>query len=277
MPAEGNIQQEGLAPERHVLGRPIVYRVGTWGIGYLPRAVSYWCVRRIAEVSWLLCKNARKNVCVNLRRVFPALPPRLISAKSLDTFRNYSMYLVDYGRFSSVDESTIGRAVREVSGMERVQAALKEGRGAIVLTAHLGNWELGAVYFARRGIKVNVVTFRDGIDRIDEIRERYRTEHNIKTIILGDSPFATVELLNALRRNELVAMLVDRPSAGLGGSIRVGFFGRPFDLAAGPFLLSRMTGAPILPAFLVRERGTYRSVVEAPIVVPEDGALEPHG
>ena len=69
---------------------------------------------------------------------------------------------------------------------------------------------------------MNVITFRDGIDEIDEIKERYRRLYNVNTIVVGEGPFASIEILNALGRNEIVAMLVDR---GAEDGVEVDFFG----------------------------------------------------
>src|SRR3990172_1849218 len=56
-------------PERHILGRPVIYQVGTWGIGYLPKRLSYWFARRIADISYLFYKKARLNVKNKLREL----------------------------------------------------------------------------------------------------------------------------------------------------------------------------------------------------------------
>jgi KDO2-lipid IV(A) lauroyltransferase len=141
----------------------------------------------------------------------------------------------------------------------------------VLLTGHLGNWELGAVFVGKHNIKINVVTFRDGIETIDDIRERYRKQHNVHTVILGDSPFATLELANALQRNEVVAMLVDRsrigPGNDTGNSIGVNFFGKTAHFPGGPFALARVTGASILPAFIVKDGNGYRVIVEKPVII----------
>ncbi|MBI5970693.1 MAG: lysophospholipid acyltransferase family protein [Deltaproteobacteria bacterium] len=255
-PQEGNPP----LPKRHVLGRPSVYRIGTWGIGYLPTWFSYWCVRRIAEASYLFGSTARKNVKDNLRRVFPNIAEKTVSKLALNTFRNYSEYLVDYGRFKTLGKERLFE-VLTCDGMEHIHAALARGNGVIVLTIHMGNWELGGMSAGKQGIKTNVVTAHEGMLEIDAIKERYRKRHNVNTLIIGDSPFSTIELLAALRRNEMIAMLVDRSGAsGKGGNITVGFFNRPFPFPKGPLILSRMTGAAIIPSFVVKEKGAYRSI-----------------
>ncbi len=263
--------EKPILPKRHVLGRPSVYRIGTWGIGYLPAWFSYWCVRRIAEASYLFGSAARENVKDNLKRVFPDMDDKDIARLALNTFRNYSEYLVDYGRFKTIDRERLFK-VLTCDGLEHLQGALAAGNGAIVVTVHIGNWELGGIFAAKLGIKTNVVTAHEGVLEIDAIKERYRKDHNVNTLIIGDSPFSTIELMSALKRNELIAMLVDRSGAsGMGGDITVDFFNRPFQFPKGPLILSRMTGAAIIPAFVVKVRGSYKTIIAPALFAPSEG------
>lgn len=267
------IAEEGNSPppKRHALGRPSVYRIGTWGIGYLPAWFSYWCVRRIAEASYLFGGAARENVKENLRRVFPDMDDKAVGRLALNTFRNYSEYLVDYGRFKTLDKESLFKALT-CDGMEHLRAALALGNGVIVLTVHIGNWELGGMFAGKQGIKTNVVTAHEGMLEIDAIKERYRKYHNVNTLIIGDSPFSTIDLLSALKRNELLAMLVDRSGAsGTGGDITVDFFNRPFPFPKGPLILSKMTGAAIIPGFVVKEKGSYRVIITPALFAPSEG------
>lgn len=267
-------QERKLKERKHVLAKPIVYQLGIWGIGYLPKEFSYWCAKRIADISYLFYKKARENVKKNLQRVFPDLSRKDTSILAISTFRNYSTYLVDYGRFKSIKKDSLFNTIIHIEEKENIEWALKRGKGIIILTAHLGNWELGGIFFGKQGIKINVLTFRDGIAGIDEIKERYRKQHNINTIILGDSPFAAIEVLNTLQRNEVVAMLVDRYDNSSGNSIEVDFFGRPLHFPGGPLLLAKMTGAVIIPAFVVKDREAYRAIIGKPIIVDKNDMLK---
>ncbi|MBI3755623.1 MAG: lysophospholipid acyltransferase family protein [Deltaproteobacteria bacterium] len=266
-------EKDGSEGERHILGKPIIYQLGIWGSGYLPKRLSYWFARRVADISYILYRKAKQNVKNNLRRVFPDLSDKDIAALTISTFRNYSTYLVDYGRFRSLKRDSLFEVMPNIEGTENIKNALKEGNGVIMLTAHLGNWELGAIFFGRQDIKINVVTFRDGIHRIDDIKGEYRKQHNINTVILGESPFAMVELLNALQRNEVVAMLVDRYEND-NRSMATEFFGKAYHFPSGPLVLAKKTGAALIPGFVVRDGETYRAIAEKPIFIENDGDLQ---
>ena len=138
------------------------------------------------------------------------------------------------------------------------------------MTGHIGNWELGALFFGRHGFKINVVTIPEGRERIDSIRGAYRMRQDIRTIVVDGSPFSSLEIVAALRRGEIVAMLVDRWEGTDG--VPAKFFGAERRFPRGPFVLSRATGAPIIPAFIVRDGSVYRGVVDPPFFMeePED-------
>ena len=112
-----------------------------------------------------------------------------------------------------------------------------------MLTVHLGNWELGAIFFGRQGLRMNVVASREGNAGIDELKQRYRRLHNINTVILGDSPFSIIELLQALKRNEAIAMLVDRHGQTSGHSINCNF-NTPFNFPPGRSYSQRQPARP---------------------------------
>jgi len=244
---------------RHVLGRPSAFNLGLRIMDYVPLWIAYGVSARGSELSYLFYREARSNIISNLRAVFPEAGHERISKLALNAFRNYSRYLVDYCRFQSLDRETLFKEIVHVDGMVNVDNALERGKGLILLTAHLGNWELGGIFFGRQDIKINVLTARDEMASIDEIKERYRREHNINTIVVGDHPFAGIEAVNALSNNEVVAMLVDRSD---GHGVEVPFFGRPTKFPLGPIHLARATGAPLMPAFVVSEKDGYRAVAE---------------
>jgi KDO2-lipid IV(A) lauroyltransferase len=84
----------------------------------------------------------------------------------------------------------------------------------------------------------------------------------------NDDPLQGMELLDALRRGDIVAVQGDRPRAG-GKSIDASLFGRPFPLPPGPAALARTADAPVLPVFVFREgRRRYRVVFRPPIRAP---------
>jgi KDO2-lipid IV(A) lauroyltransferase len=169
-----------------------------------------------------------------------------------------------------------GRAdglLREWRGLEHVEAARKRGNGVLLVTAHLGHWELGGLLLAGHGLPMTVVTLEEPTTELTRWRDAYRRRAGIHTIAVGPGhSFAFVEMLQALRRNEVVAMLVDRPYEGTGEAVR--FFGRPAEFSSGPALLHQHTGAAVVPAFVLRNgTGHYTAFADAALPLAADAGL----
>lgn len=202
----------------------------------------------------------------NLGRALPEASQHELKTLAHQLFRNYGQYLADYGRFTHLGAERITGAITAFDGRDNLNEALSMKRGVILLTAHLGNWELGGIFFSRYGIPINVVTAEDPDAEIGEVRRWYRERHRVRTITVGNSPFATMEMVQALGRNEMVAMLIDRHDPRMEG-LSTAFFGRQTMFPRGPFLLSRISKAPIILAFVVRDGAGYRGIVEKPLLV----------
>lgn len=255
---------------RHGLARPSSYKIG-YSLGkLLPRGILFVLADLLADAThWTNAEPAR-NLRANLRSAFPRWSEREVEELSRRIFRNFARNLVDYGRFHTITDEALDRLIPPVQHFHFLEESFAKGRGVILVTGHIGNWELGALFFSRHGFKINVVTIPEGSERIDSIRGAYRTHQDIRTIVVDGSPFSSLEIVAALRRGEIVAMLVDRWEGTDG--VPAKFFGEDRRFPRGPFVLSRATGAPIIPAFIVRDGNIYRGVVDPPFFMeePED-------
>jgi KDO2-lipid IV(A) lauroyltransferase len=247
---------------------PWFYRLGFAAGRRVPTPVLFAVADLLAAGTYLICRRQAGAVRTNLARLFPEASDRERARLAWRIFHNYARYLVDYGRYRWAPPEGFDAVMPALEGGEYLDAASGAGRGVILVTGHVGNWELGGAFFAHRGVKVNVVTLPDGSRQIDAIRMQYRGEYSIRTIILDDSPFASVEMMAALKRGEMVAMLVDR-WVGPDGVVST-FLGGVHSFPRGPFILSRATKAPILPAFVVRDGASYRGILEPPLIVEQD-------
>jgi KDO2-lipid IV(A) lauroyltransferase len=170
--------------------------------------------------------------------------------------------LADYFFCASRGGPAVRALVDEWHGLEHLEAARARGKGVIIATAHLGHWELGGLLLAERGFPMTVITLDEPTTTLTEWRDRYRRTLAIKTIAVGPGrEFAFVEMIATLRRNECLAMLVDRPPAGTGAPVLFG--GRQTGFSSGPALLWQHTEAAVVPAYVVRNaRGNYTSFAE---------------
>lgn len=259
-------------PFRHLLAAAWFYRLGFAAAQCIPTVVLYGVADFLGLATYLTCGTPVKGLQANLLRAFPQTSECERSRLARRIFRNYARYLVDYGRFRWVPQNGFETVIPVLEGRENLEA-LDFRRGVILVTGHIGNWELGGLFFGHRGTKINVVTLPDGSHQIDAIRNMYRGQYSIRTIVLDGSPFSAVEMAAALKRGEMIAMLVDRWGKTDGVASR--FFGGVHYLPRGPFVLSRATGAAIFPAFLVRDGDCYRGILEPAFVVDQED-FEPY-
>jgi KDO2-lipid IV(A) lauroyltransferase len=232
----------------------LLTRVLPHGIGLrLARLIAKFCAPR----------NSPGFQCIreNLR-VVTGLGGAQLDRLAAGNVTQFGAMLADYFYSTSDDGRWAKRLLGEWSGWEHIQAARAAGRGIILVTGHLGHWELGGLLLAQRGVPLTIVTLEEPSTGLTRWRDEARRRAGIKTIAVGPGrEFAFVEMIKVLERGECVAMLVDRPYMGSGSPVT--FFGRPVQFSSAPALLRQHTGAAVVPAFVVRHRyGRYLSFAE---------------
>lgn len=144
--------------------------------------------------------------------------------------------------------------------------AIAAGKGAILLSIHLGNWELGGLGLAEKGYRMNILTFREPDAKVNLKREQLRRERGINFIYVdreATTSLAIVEAVHALNRNEVLAILGDRD--GSSHTMALEFFGRQVHLPVGPAYLALASGAPVIPVFVPLEGERYTAIMEQPV------------
>lgn len=158
-----------------------------------------------------------------------------------------------------------------LEGGEIWQRLSRSQNGLVLVTGHVGNWEMAAAQPAsEEGLDLHVVREEELDPRAQEWIERLlraRMSGGDHIHFARDDPFLGLELREALERGEVVALQGDRPRTG-GGAVEIELFGRPYALPVGPLALARQTGAPLLPTFVHRVgRRRYQVVFHRPIEV----------
>ena len=155
-------------------------------------------------------------------------------------------------------------ATMETSGDWTVfESARREGRGVLLVTPHLGNWELGGPLLAGFGVRPLVLSAPEPDPRLTEARAAARSRFGVDTLVVGEDPFAFVAVIRRLQEGGVVALLVDRPVGGSG--VEVEFFGRPFVASVAAAELARATGCRVLPVYVVREGVGHRAHALPPV------------
>ena len=153
------------------------------------------------------------------------------------------------------------------------QQAVDSGEGVVLVTGHVGNWEMASTLPEARGDSCLHVVREEEMDPdaqafVAERLARRTGDGYVTHFAAGVEPTLGVKLYEALTRGEVVALQGDRPRKQ-GRSVPVTFLGRPYQLPAGPLALARQAGVPLVPAFVFRTgRRAYRIRFSDPIRVP---------
>lgn len=235
------------------------YRLGAWLARHLPLSVCYGIATWFADLRYWGSSEDRRAVQRNVAAILGPDHPEL-SRTVREVFRNFAKYLVDFFQLERVDVAFIDRRVT-IDGREHVDAARRRGHGVIILSAHVGNYELGAALAAIGGYPMNAIVLTHQDPRIDAFFKSQRLSRGVHSIPVG---MALRQGFACLKRNELLGILADRDFSGTG--IRLPFLGRTMSVPAGPALFGLRTGASLIPTFLVREPGDrFRLIFERPI------------
>jgi lauroyl/myristoyl acyltransferase len=236
---------------------------------FVPLRVAYWGSIAIAELLWVFRRGKRNAAIANMTQVLG--DPEAARMTARRSFRNYGRYLVDFVRAPKIPREAIRHKVR-FDRWDAIEEAFAEGRGVLIVLMHFGNWDMGGPALVDRGYKVNVIaqTFAD--EKLNETVVMARQVRGMKVI---PAEHAALGIVRALRRNEILGILIDRPMDE--GGVEVNFFGCPTVVPAGPARIALRTGARVLPAALVRASGTNDvtlALVDLDVRVTPTGDME---
>ncbi len=244
-----------------------LYKLGSALNRLLPASVCYGIALVLADLNFLINRRSRRAVIANLTRVLgsEASGERAASLAEIDriarrVFHHFAFNIVDFMRFPLLDLESL-RQVVDIEGWEHLQRAHAEGRGVILLSAHIGNWEIGGAVFGLSGIRLRAVALDHGAGRVTRFFAERRRAKGIKSLPLAGSTYA---ILEGLRAGEAVALIVDRDFAHQGRP--VAFFGETTMMPRAHASLALKTGAPLLPCFPLREPNhRFRLIIRPPV------------
>ena len=220
-----------------------------------------WLGRRLGDIAWIALPRRRGLAITNVAVAFPALEPTGRRRLARRSFQELGVTALEVcALLRSPDRALRGIAIDGRDHLARVLAS--HGR-ALILTAHLGNWELLSLAQQLVGHPVAIVVRPLDAGRLNDVIERFRAAAGVEIIA---KRHAARPVLDALRRGHLVAILLDQ-NASRRESVFVPFFGRPASTSRSIATLAVRTDTPILPVFIVREApGRHRVTIHEPLV-----------
>lgn len=253
-----------------VAGPSSLYRAAPWNAcvklsRVLPQPALVTVAKLLASVYRLACPARAEVVFNNLLPVFDGNRAAACSAVR-ELFQSFAVKLADLWRYES--GQPVDSLFASLTGWEHFEAARARGRGVLLVTVHLGNWEFGAPWLIRRNVKLQVITQAEPDPRLTELRQAARARWGVDTLPLGEDPFGAVEIIRRLEANHAIALLLDRPPAATATTVSL--FGHAFHASVSAAELARASGCALLPVCVPRTPAGY--IVETLPEVPYERA-----
>ncbi|MDD5140142.1 MAG: MMPL family transporter [Verrucomicrobiales bacterium] len=225
-----------------------VWRAGLAFGRFIPVAVFEMFARLLAAIYWRLAAHRREIVIQNLLPVLNGDRREAVRV-GRELITEFFLKITDLWRYESgvAFESWLG----EWNGWEHFTAAHARGKGVLLVTPHLGNWEFGGAFLVEHGYPLLVLTQPEPDKKLTELRQVSRTRRGVETLVVGEDAFAFMEIIKRLQAGATVALLVDRPPAPT--AVNVNLFGHPFPASIAAAELARASGCAIVPVYIVRQ------------------------
>ncbi|MFF0222300.1 phosphatidylinositol mannoside acyltransferase [Streptomyces sp. NPDC004629] len=246
-----------------------LYGFGWSAVKTLPEPVAVRLGRTVADVAWKRRGKGVRRLESNYARVLPDATPERLGELSRAGMRSYLRYWMESFRLPAWSRERISNGF-DPKDLHHLTDGLAAGRGVVLALPHMANWDLAGAWVTT-ALRTPFTTVAERLkpetlyDRFVAYREGLGMEvlpHS------GGSAFGT--LARRLRDGGLVCLVADRDLSASG--VRVGFFGEPARMPAGPALLAQQTGALLLPVTLwYDDSPVMQGRVHPPIEVPETG------
>lgn len=238
----------------------LVYGWLTALISGMPSWLGYFLADALTEAHFRLFPARRHGALANLAVVMPRATRRERLKVARRMMRSYNRMMFEFFRLPHLDRRQLLSSV-EVVGREHLEAALERGRGVILASSHIGNWELAAVILAQWGYTLHAVA---GVQLSRWLSGAVRDTKSELSIVTVSPEDGFRKLLRALEHNDPVALVVDGDVYQHG--VDVELFGRTYSFPAGPGVLAQRTGAQVICGYCERvSRGRFRIVMEKPL------------
>ena len=201
-----------------------------------------WVVARVGRPRWEVVRE-------HLQTAFPEAGERWRRDIGRRSYAHLGAEAVALFRLAGMGRAQVRERTR-VTGLGVVESAVREGRGVIILSAHLGNWEIGGSALVARGFPLDVVVARQRNELFDRHLTRSRERLGFGIIPRNEGRHG---VLAALKAGRLAGILGDQDARRAG--VFVDFFGRPASTARGPAVLALRSDALIVTLFAVRLPG----------------------
>jgi KDO2-lipid IV(A) lauroyltransferase len=245
----------------HGLSNRIVYGGLHYGAHWLPMAVLN-AINLVGNgLATIFLTRTKAGIRDNFRTAL-GVPEAEAESLARKQFFEYGRHTIDVWRLRS--EAFVPRIRTFAEDGQVLAASRRGGRGFLLVTGHVGNWEMGAVMLRNHSLVPAVVGQAELDPNVQEMRQQLRERLGVESIDIGSSMATAFKVRAAVERGRAVALLVDR--AYPEDRVVVPFFGKATPFLRSPALLARFCGCDILPGFFLRNSdGSYFNVWGNPL------------
>ncbi len=232
--------------------RKLVYRITLIFIAFF-RSISLKRARKIAtyvgRLLLLFSKKEKHILYANIANTsFDIFPPILIKR----LVQNMMYTFAEFIKMAYMDIEDI-RSMFTVKGEDVLKTALERGKGVLLMTGHIGNWELLGTYLGKSGYKVNAIYRKPSNDDYDSLIRRFRALNKVKLIENSDSWNGSID---ALKKNEILIVLADQNPKN--DSPKIPFLGKEASTPKGPALFAIKSKATVICSFVIRTKKGFK-------------------
>jgi len=247
-----------------------------FGVGWsvvkaMPEPAARRLFDALADRTWRQQGRGVLQLRANLARVLDDDQLPLLDDVTHEGVRRYMRYWCEAFRLPAWSPQRVNESFELVRGRDLLDAAMADGRGAVMVIPHMGNWDLAGAWACQRYGTLVTVAERLKPEGLYDKFVSYRESLGMEVHPLGD-PDVIRTLVRRLREGKLVCLLADRDLSHTG--VPVNFFGESASMPAGPAVLSLMTGAPMMPVALWHTPERVEGEIYPALAAPEVGTRE---
>ena len=231
-------------------------------LGVLPRRLALRCGQAVGALAHLVLPRLRRHAETNLQLALPALDATARARIRRSVFRNLGRLLGEVSQFPKLNRANIERVV-VYEGLQNYLDAVAQGRGVILLTGHIGAWELSVYAHSVYGYPMSFLKRNVDNPLVEVMAESRRARYGNRGI---DKRGSVREVMKTLKSGGVVGILADLNASREEG-VFCDFFGVPACTTAGVATLALRTGAVVLPGYLLWDEAAriHRLHFDAPI------------
>lgn len=238
----------------------------------LPRSFAYWLALRCAAVKAISNKEEFNAVKNNLRYIYKyknqSITEKQLHKAAFEVYRNFGKYLVDFFFFSPMSHVHMDKYVT-VEGEDYLKEAIAYGKGTVLLSAHLGNWELGAAALTLKKYPITAVVLDQKDEHTSLLLNVMRIQRGIEPVSLGSAGKIAIK---TLKEQKNIALLVDRDYSNKNEKFE--FMGRMAFMPSGPARLAIKTGSPLIFGCMSRQKKDRFLLEFLPAIYPENHNID---